>query len=99
MPICRICGCEFKDNNNTGKEICSNDGCWDKAWNDATRPFTKAIQAEKGRKNRRVTSEEKQRIIELHKQGKTRKHISIELDIPYNNVSHIIRRHMARSII
>ena len=97
MPICRICGCEFKPNSSGGygEEICSNDACWKQAWNDAIRPFKKNIQEDTGRKYRRVTNEERQQIIEMHKQGIRRREIAKELKIPYDNVGHIIRSYEA----
>lgn len=42
MPICRICGKQYRENYNSASEICSNQKCWDKAWNDAVAPLRRS---------------------------------------------------------
>ena len=45
------------------------------------------------RKNHRTSDEEKQQIIELYKQGKTRRQISDEVPIAYDVVCRVVRKH------
>lgn len=98
MPICRICGCEFKGKGSRyGVEICGNDNCWKKAWSNAVNPFS-LREGNKGAKNthksRRIPDEVKRRVIELHKEGKKRKEIADITGYEYNTVSYIIRSKM-----
>ena len=110
MPICRICGCEFKGNGSgCGVEICRNQVCWKKAWDGMRNPILRRIAEEKGmgasasrqipknedtgdmRKYRRISEKVKRRVIELHKEGATRKEIAAITGLKYNTVSYIIR--------
>ena len=94
MAKCRICGAEFTPNNNSGHEICGNDGCWEKAWNNTVarlrgeKPEETAVRV-----NHRITKEERQLVIELHSQGKRRKEIAEITHISYANVGRIIQKY------
>ena len=94
MPICRICGCKFKICSSSGKEICGNDECWEKAWNRAVGNGA----AGEGSKPRRIPEEVKRRIIELYGASKTRKEIATMEKLPYATVSYIIRNAKCDSI-
>lgn len=95
MAKCRICGVSFKESSTSGDEICHNEGCWKIAWNNAIAPFRKDIKVieTESRKNHRTSDEEKQQIIELYKQGKTRRQISDEVPIAYDVVCRVVRKY------
>lgn len=94
MAICRICGVEYSATINSALQICNNDGCWKKAWNDAVAPFRKEKQKEVPiRQNYRTTPYEKEQVIQLFKSGKTRKQIANTegIGVSYETVCKIIK--------
>lgn len=96
MPKCRICGDEFENSVYTGFEICGCDECWTKAWDGARlrlNPNAKiqsSIHQNKPKRNK-IPKKDKDKIIELFKQGKNRNEIAEICNIDYGNVCYIIR--------
>ena len=46
MGRCRICGCEFNENNTAcGERICQKYECWSAAWNRAVRKWRRAVSS------------------------------------------------------
>lgn len=96
MPKCRICGDEFENSVYTGFTICGCDECWTKAWNGAILPLNpnakiqSSVQQNKP-KRKKIPKKDKDKIIEMFKQGKNRKEIAEICNIDYGNVCYIIR--------
>ena len=96
MPKCRICGDEFEDSSATGFTICGCDECWTKAWDGARlrlNPNAKiqsSVQQNKPTR-RKISKNDKEKIIELFNQGKNRQEIAEICNIDYGNVCYIIR--------
>lgn len=93
MAICRICGAEFHTVIDGASQICNNFECWQKAWNEAVEPFRGGkIKPVTGK--RHVTLQEREKIIELHKDGHSRRHIAIATGVSYAMVGYIIRKYL-----
>lgn len=96
MAICSICGAEFAETYNGAKQICRNEGCWKKAWNDAVAPFRRGKKKTvSARINHRTTSYEKEQIIKLFNSGKTRKQIANTegIGVSYEMICKIIKNY------
>lgn len=96
MPKCRICGCEFEVRADTGYEICAKIECFKEAYRRAVAPLKKKtvpIKAAPARKkyNKRVSEEDKQRIMELFRNNVSRRDISDRTGISYPTVCRIIK--------
>lgn len=94
MPKCRICGDEFKNSVYTGFEICGNSDCWSKAWYEAIKPFKSDIAMPKilpKRHRKTIPQKDKEKVLELFKQGKKRIDIASICDMDYKNVCSVIR--------
>ena len=100
MAICRICGKEYKMMpENDAEAICHSKKCWRKAWNDAIAPFkrkkTETIEIVTNKKVKKchTTAEEKERIIELYKSGRTCSQIAQATKLEYSVVYYYLRKY------
>lgn len=92
MPRCRICGREFKISANSGLEICSKDECFKTAWRQMRALFGKASASKPcHRCHKKLSEEDKHRIIEMFDSGISRTAIAEETDIPYSTVARAIQ--------
>lgn len=97
MAICRICGAEYKASANTAEQICHNDDCWKRAWNEAVAPFRGGkVHTVTTSKRRRITPYDRELVIKLFKQGRTRRqiHNTPEVSMSYEMVCKTIRDYL-----